>query len=285
MYKVLILILALSSTGALAQTKRIVTYIDDVQEERKSTRWTLTEWLRIKERMKLMDLWLAMFSKPQQKFAPELSFSYFRGVGDSKFDLGTATNFDNDKSRTQGPSRFEEGRMQFWFTNAVTAATGVRTLDIDLGVEGRFHNRFMVDDEALADPLMGNWRPGTEKITQAGLNLRIFGANSQDSSLVGKIGKFDRDSGLIGAGKVSGNYWGGEISLYLLSILGAEANYYNYMDGKHKLGDSVDYFGFIEIYNVRVGYGQSHQNWEWKNDFSKLKTHESDRFVMARLYF
>ena len=270
---------------ALAQTTRVITYIDQVQEERKSTRWTLTEWLRIKERMKMMDLWLAMFSTPQHKFAPELSFSYAKGVGDSQFDLGTNMNFDNDKLRTQGPSKSEDARLQFWFTNLISGTTGLRTLDIDLGIEGRIHNRFMVDPTLLSDPGLGNWKPGTEKVQQAGLNLRIFGSNSQDSTLVGKIGKFDRSTGFTLAADQSGPYWGGELSLYFLSMIGAEANYYQYMDGKSKVGDSVDYLGFLEIYNVRVGYGVSHQNWEWKNDTSKLKSLENNRMLMVRLYF
>lgn len=270
---------------ALAQTTRVITYIDQVQEERKSTRWTLTEWLRIKERMKLMDLWLAMFSTPQQKFAPELSLSFAKGIGDSRFDLGTTAGFDSDKLRTQGPSQSEDARLQFWFTNLISGTTGLRTLDIDLGMEGRIHNRFMVDSTLLSDPLQGRWKPGSEKVQQAGLNLRIFGSNSQDSTLVGKIGKFDRSTGFTLASNQSGQYWGGEIGLYFLSILGAEANYYQYMDGRSKVGDSVDYLGFLEIYNVRVGYGVSHQNWEWKSETSKLKSLENNRFLMLRLYF
>ena len=273
------------ATPALAQTRRIVTYIEDVQEERKSTRWTLTEWLRIKERMKLMDVWLAMFSKPQEKFAPELSFTYFKGVGDTRFDLGSKAGFEDDRLRTQGLSTFEEGRLQFWLTNLVNSTTGLRTLDIDLGFEGRFHNRFMVDDELVKDPLQGTWNPGTEKLQQAGVNLRIFGKNSQDSTLVGKAGKFDRDSGFLGKDQQSGQYWGGEVGLYFLSFLGAEANYYQYLDGKARVGESVDYLGFLEVYNVRVGYGQSHQSWNWTSDVNRMKSKDSDRFVMARLYF
>jgi len=278
-------LLAAIPKPALAQTTRVITYIDQVQEERKSTRWTLTEWLRIKERMKLMDLWLAMFSTPQQKFAPELSFSYAKGSGDSRFDLGTKATFDSDKLRTQGLSKSEDMRLQFWFTNLISGTTGLRTLDIDLGIEGRMHNRYMIDPSLLSDPLQCSWKPGTEKVQQAGLNLRLFGSNSQDSTLVGKIGKFDRNTGFTLASNQSGQYWGGEIGLYFLSILGAEANYYQYIDGKSKLGDSVDYLGFLEIYNVRVGYGESHQNWEWKNDASQLRSLENNRFLMVRLYF
>ncbi|RYZ77258.1 MAG: hypothetical protein EOP04_31220, partial [Proteobacteria bacterium] len=127
--------LLFSQPLAHAQTKRIITYIDDVQEERKSTRWTLTEWLRIKERMKMMDVWLAMFSKPQEKFAPEISFGYAKGVGEAELSpslaLGTPESHDLKTMQT------EEARFQFWFTNLVSGTTGLRTLNIDIGLEGK----------------------------------------------------------------------------------------------------------------------------------------------------
>jgi len=73
-YLLSILLMSNWAPSLQAQGKRVVTYIEDVQEERKSTRWTLTEWLRIKERMKMMDVWLWMFPYPKKgKFPPELS--------------------------------------------------------------------------------------------------------------------------------------------------------------------------------------------------------------------
>ena len=73
-------ILAVSLGAAIAfagvTTTTVTTYVVSTQEERNSTRWTLTEWLRIKERTRLMDVWLAMFSNPKQNiFAPELNVS------------------------------------------------------------------------------------------------------------------------------------------------------------------------------------------------------------------
>ncbi|MBC7660935.1 MAG: hypothetical protein H7249_14660 [Chitinophagaceae bacterium] len=281
----LLLFLSLSAAPAWSQTRRIVTYIDDVQEERKTTRWTLTEWLRIKERMKMMDVWLAMFSKPQEKFAPELSFSYAKSVGTNSYELGTLAGFETDKKRTMAPDHAEDGRLQFWFTNLVSGTTGLRTLAIDLGIEGRIHNRFVEGLPLVSDPAAAAYKVGSEKVQQGGLNLRLFGANTQDSSLVVKFGKYDHDTGFVMNARQSGQYFGGEMSLYFLSILGAEANYYQYMDGKVRAGDSVDYLGFLEIYNIRVGYGESLQNWQWKDSVNLYKTHENDRFLMLRLYF
>lgn len=270
--------------GATAQTKRIVTYIEDVQEERRSTRWTLTEWLRIKERMKLMDVWLAMFSKPEQKFAPELSLSYSRGVGESEFRFGVLNS--NEGSQTRKTSKGEDIRAQFWFTNLISGTTGLRTLDIDLGIEGRVGNRFVAEnDREIAAPQNETFTAETSKLQQYGLNLRIFGASSQDSSLVVKAGKFEKEAGLTTFEKSSGQYWGGEMSLYVLSFLGAEGNYYQYLDPKEKIGTRVDAMGFLEIYNVRVGYGQAREEWDLTSPAFKLKTKEETRYVTIRLYF
>ena len=51
----------------------VTTYVTKVQEKRRSTRWTLTEWLRIKERMRMMDVWLAMFSSPKKEIRHAMS--------------------------------------------------------------------------------------------------------------------------------------------------------------------------------------------------------------------
>ena len=61
----LLTVLALVPTAGLADTQ-VTTYVIKTQDERDQTRWTLTEWLRIKERMKMMDVWLAMFSDPRR---------------------------------------------------------------------------------------------------------------------------------------------------------------------------------------------------------------------------
>lgn len=275
--------LLLTASTIQAQTKRIVTYIEDVQEERKSTRWTLTEWLRIKERMKMMDVWLAMFSKPQEKFAPEISLSYARGVGESEFQFQLLNPADSLESRKT--NKTEDIRAQFWFTNLISGTTGLRTLAIDIGLEGGVRNRFLTDNEPMAAPSGETFSAKTDKVQQYGLNLRLFGSSSQDSMLVLKGGKFEKDAGFSRFDKITGTYWGAEMALYLLSFLGAEGNYYQYLDGKDKRGTRVDAMGFLELYNVRVGYGQARQEWDLDSDSLKLKQKEIERYLSIRLYF
>lgn len=277
----------LLSGFAFGQGKRIVTYIEDVQEERKSTRWTLTEWLRIKERMKMMDVWLAMFSDPKKdRFAPELGLSYGRTGGVSTYNLGSSLDFNNDKRTTERDNHGEEARVQFWFTNLISGTTGLRTLAIDLGLEGRVVNRFP-DTQTNLDGASG-FLTDTDKLQQAGVNLRLFGANEQDSGLVAKFGQFQKFTGFEETAfkDISGTYFGGEMQLYFLSWLGVEGNYYGYTSrtGAKSKGSSLDYFGFLEISAVRLGYGVYDHEWSTDDLLTKLKTQDDGKYFLLRLY-
>jgi hypothetical protein len=291
---VLSLLLMTTWTPSLqAQGKRVVTYIEDVQEERKSTRWTLTEWLRIKERMKLMDVWLAMFSDPKKsKFAPELSLEYGQSQGLSLFTYGDAAEFnDSTWSRREADHKKEQGRLQFWFTNLVSSTTGLRTLDIDLGLEAAFVNRFMVEQQTLEHTALPALTTATDKLQRGGVTLRIFGANEQDSFLVGKIGKFNRSSGFVDSpfASTSGTYYGGEMALYLLKFLGAEGQYLAFKpqlseEAKAK-ASHLDYGAFLEIYNVRFIYGVYDHVWSQEQEGQRLDSRERGRMLTVRLYF
>ena len=109
---------ATASLPAQAETV-VTTYVVKTQEERKSTRWTLTEWLRIKERMKMMDVWLAMFSDPQKdrEFRPELNLVYQQ-------NRGTMTLGDGEGESSSGPMEGYSIKAQFWLTNLISSTTG-----------------------------------------------------------------------------------------------------------------------------------------------------------------
>jgi hypothetical protein len=287
--RILLLLLAILGVGIpqkslIAQSRRIVTYIEDVQEERRSTRWTLTEWLRIKERMKLMDVWLAMFSKPEKRFAPELSLGYARSVGESEYRL---ISLDGPQTKAQEQRRTgEEMRAQFWFTNLISGTTGLRTLNVDLGIEGIIKNRFSKEIDGIIDPTGALWHADTERLQTAGVNLRLFGTSSQDSSLVIKGGKFEKSSGFKAFDKTSGSYFGAEMSLYLMSFLGVEGQYYQFLDSsKDQVGERFQVMAFLELYSLRVSYGQERSSWQDETPALRLESKAVERFLSLRLYF
>ena len=238
---------------ALKSRADVVTYVVKVQEERASTRFTLTEWLKIKERMRMMDLWMALFAEPKKPtFAPELLLSY-SGVNASLRDDSLASPLDATGKVVRG---------QFWFTNLVSATTGLRTLNIDLGLEGAYAD-LSPDKTAntASTGLTQSKGASTQKFVHTLADFRIFGKNIQDSSLVLKAGKYETDLSFDNKTKQQGLAAGGEMTLYFLNFLGGSVSHMAYGDAKRLSGSDVhgyqaDYVLFTELTSLRVGYGK-----------------------------
>lgn len=274
------------SSSVLAQTK-VTTYVVKTQEERENTRWTLTEWLHIKERMKMMDVWLAMFSNPQKdQFSPELNLSY----GARR---GALTQSVNSQSADTEATQF---KGQLWLTNLISSTFGMRTLNIDLGGEG-----FLLRSEGSAGSGSAsagvNYSGHSPKMQYGTANFRIFGKNIQDSSLVLKYGQYRRDGhhGFLTAmgtpSSFTGVVAGAEMSLYVFKWLGLEGNYLSFGDGK-KLGSDAsregtyyDYMAYIEISLIRFMGGYYSEEWKTKAAGVAYNTHEKGMLAGLKLQF
>ena len=289
------------STLANAQTV-VTTYIVKKQEERKSTRFTLTEWLRIKERMKMMDLWLAMFSEPKKEtFSPELMFLYGQQGGNEAL-----------KGVLQAPVQSVDldditytatyGRLQLWLTNIISGTFGVRTLNIDIGYEG-YLNQHTMEYPSLeiaaneVTPASRTFSESEEKgfsRYNAGA-LRIFGKNIQDSSLVLKFGDYQIQHPAMNflnkgsAGVMKGTASGGELQLYLSRWLGFEGNYMKWSEassGNFKAeGSQIDYGVYIEISLFRLMGGFFQESWTYKNDPQEITSERSGMYTGLKLNF
>src|SRR4051812_2514013 len=66
--------LALLAPATQARADEIYTFVVKKQEEKAKTRWSLADWLDTRDKMKLMDLWLAIHSPSPYEFF--LSGSY-----------------------------------------------------------------------------------------------------------------------------------------------------------------------------------------------------------------
>jgi len=253
----------LFSTQVRAAETVVTTYVTKVQEERESTRFTLTEWLRIKERMKLMDVWLAMFSDPQKdKFRPELNLIYL-------VTKGAATTSDENTMTESGTLDGNVARGQLWLTNIFTGSTGIKMVNIDFGLDAGLRQTESFAPDTPTSTLVSR-RIATEQYAAA---FRLFGKSIQDSSIVAKAGKYSTSNGAISlfgqstAAKATGNYFGGELQLYLFRWLGLEGSYSSY--GKANLknsddsisGSYADYFAYIEISLLRVMGGAYSESW------------------------
>lgn len=66
---------AQSQFTAFAHADEVYTFVIKKQEQKKKTRWSLQEWLDMKERNHWMDLWLAMNSPSPYEFFLDASFT------------------------------------------------------------------------------------------------------------------------------------------------------------------------------------------------------------------
>jgi hypothetical protein len=268
-----LILLLISHENATAQTKTVTTYVTNVQEDRDASRFTLTEWLRIKERMRWMDLWLAMFSEPakkHRKFKPELNLEY-SAISGAIGDKGTK---GEDLQGLTGQNL----AMQVWLTNLVSSTTGMRTINIDLGFEAQVFsmNLNAQQGNASTDDLAASFEPSTGSLASSSLrsewsaNLRLFGDHIQDSSLVGKYGRYTAEDSLYLEGQVDdrhqGEFYGGDLQLYLFSWLGLEGGGQIYKGHTNeqrtsKKGHFYNYGAFIEISLLRLLVSQYQESW------------------------
>ena len=250
---------------------QVTTYVIKTQEDRQQTRWSITEWLRIKERMKMMDVWLAMFSDPKKdRFQPELMLN----ASATRSTLSYAASNGQTAVGSLSGGAF---KGQLWLTNLISSIIGIRTLNVDLGVSA-YHRRSsnFAPESSVAAGASSATPPGARNLELEAYSgaMRIFGRNIQDSSLVLKYGRYSlRNSitdGISGAGSdtVTGPVMGAELQLYVLHSLGAEANYVQYgkateTGGFSKVnGSYYDYQGFIEISLLRLVGGPYVEQWD-----------------------
>lgn len=207
---------------ALAADKTVVHhYYYGTQKERKSTRFTILEWLKIKKRIKEMDVWLAMYSSPSKaKFRPELKLCYGLNRTDHMVDAsGTAVTVGH-----QHINRRLKG--QLFLTNLITSTLRAKLLNIDIGYELTMDHSQPVKGTAKFFPRT-TLAPGfaTDALydyeaQRQAVNMRLLGSHIQDSSLMVKYGTIAekvRPAGGSEAQSIQGTYWEVESMLYLTS--------------------------------------------------------------------
>lgn len=285
--------------GAAETVTQVTTYVVKTQEERQNTRFTLTEWLRIKERMKMMDVWLAMFSDPQKdKFQPELLVSGFMTSG--KVNYAAA---DGQSEVGEITGRTYMG--QLWLTNIVSSTIGIRSLNIDFGIEGfsRQATKFSSTTFTNADGSIGVTPTGNRslELTAYGADLRLFGRNIQDSALVLKGGRYTATNTIIDpvnlaalSTKLTGTMVGVDLQLYLLRVLGAEGGYMTFGPSGMREGPEgsgitrgvyYHYEGFVEVSILRLMAGTYVESWDLVRKGQVVKSDEKGLIAGVKLQF
>lgn len=256
----------IQTSGAYSQETTVTTYIIKRQQERENTRFTLTEWLRIKERMKLMDLWLAMFSNPQKKFTPELGIYGGKEQGNISWQAsGLHPNLP--RSISQQKITAKSAKAQIWLTNLISGTFGVKTLNVDFGGEyALIHSQATLADYIEQDEQIIGSHLLSLVDRYKSVNLRIFGLNLQDSSLLLKMGEYQSQWPFLrllsqdGKDTIRTPFYGAELQLYLFRWLGLEGQYLQYEKRKPTLtlsGTKMEYGAYIEISLLRLMFGIS----------------------------
>lgn len=196
-------------------------YYHGTQKQRQSTRFTILEWLKIKKRIKEMDVWLAMYSSPQKaKFRPELKLSYTLNRTAQTVDTAGAVA----PVAHQQMNRRLKG--QLFLTNLITSTLRAKLLNIDVGFEMTKDDSQPVAGTAKFFP-RSSLAPGfsTEALygysaTRQAVNVRLLGSHIQDSSLMIKYGTISEGATPVGAGdeqRRTGSYYELESMIYLTS--------------------------------------------------------------------
>ena len=277
-------------------TTKVTTYVVQTQEEREQTKWTLTQWLRIIERMKLMDVWLAMFSDPNKdRFRPEFNLSILgsKSALQRKVD-GVLTD--------DGTGQGQTIKGQLWLTNLVSSQFGIRTLNLDLGLEagrrdsGSLTAKSSTNSSGLSSTLSANRADSAAaKTNWYSVNLRLFGKHIQDSSLVIKYGVMQTTNSLYlpntpstidmitnpAISKAAGTFKGAELQMYLIRSVGLEGTVHQYQANTVAYADHTleGAYGegllFIEVGILRLQAGIYEERWNasWTN--VKTSTKES----------
>ncbi len=288
------------AASAAETVTQVTTYVIKTQEDRQSTRFTLTEWLRIKERMKLMDVWLAMFSDPNKdKFSPELLLSGFSTQGKLNY---SSSNGESESGSVSGRSYMG----QLWLTNIVSSTLGVHSLNIDFGVEGfgrqttSFNSTSFTSTGAVAGASSSIGRQLS--LTSYSADLRLFGRNIQDSSLVFKAGRYQTTNTIIDPvnlaatnSTLSGRMLGANLQLYLIKALGAEGGYMGLGPSGSSQGAAdasgitrgayYHYEGFVEVSILRLLVGSYVETWDLTRQGQSVRSAEKGYVAGIKLQF
>ncbi len=264
----------------------VTTYVVETQKKRRSTRFTLTEWLRIKERMKLMDVWLAMFGPQaeEDKFKPELQVKTERRVGSFLFD-----------SQERGIESTVV-RSNLWLNNLVSSTTGVRLLNIDFGIEvGQEDFKLGSALESQSQSMLVGESDSFGFRSQSFLGLRVFGKSIQDSSLVLKYGMFQdsRQLHLLGDNSFqttfmqAGGVMGADLDLYFNHWLGVEGHYLSYQaEDKDLLLTTQQSLGlFIEVSLIRFSIGRYQESSRLTHENVIVGSEQAGQTIGVSLFF
>ncbi len=187
----------------------------------------------------------------------------------------------------------QTARLQFLLNGLITEGSQRRLINIDVGSEG-FYDTVTGFKESAASGQMAF----ENAFYGGGLILRPFGRSSQDTGLMFKGGYLSgKEKGFWFNDSVerslSSMYYGGEAKLYLLSFLGARAEYISSVDassaelgGKWRM-QKTTYGGFVEVLLLAIEAHIYTTEWRFSSDSTGVETKDTSSGVgfSASMFF
>lgn len=203
----------------------IVNIFANRPEQRKQSRWTLSDWMKTKERISMMDMWLAHHGG--KTMLPELALSGFYTFSKQKLidANGNTSTIDN--------VNYYFANMDFYFLPLKLADFGI-----------------YLNAKAIANA----WSGINDSVYNAGTLFRIFGTNIQNSSIVIKFG-YNYSEIKIDQFGMSKNFFAGfnvgaDMQLYIIDFLGLRTGI-NYLPKNNSKNDNRISLSNIS-YNVKL---------------------------------
>jgi hypothetical protein len=259
----------------------VIIILADTQQQKKESRWTISDWFSQKEEMRKMDEWLKLNTNPDNSdFRLELGLTYKNLMLDEKFIfLSDQIEFKNNDIEN---SYFELGG-KIYLNDLVSATLGIPTLNIDIGLSG-FYSKTRV-----------------KKYAYGGL-LRFFGNDLQHTML--DVGFYLNHEDIlippeinpIGASELKGEIknwlFRATLQIYLLDFFGLEGSYNHFTKANSTSSPKIemessgyDYSLFLELWALRLSGGFTHESKKYNINENSI-THEIDgMYFTAELYF
>ncbi len=212
----LALILILTSVPAHAYFQ--MDLLKGKKTNKESTQWTLVDWMAQKNKMALLDQWLA-FNRSANWF--ELNLGTERG----RLKLKNTDNSSVTTTINQDSERYQ--------------------MDLYLSIFNLYGEYEKTSDEVKEGENYGG-----------ALGLRLFGTSSQTTSLVARYG-YQKRRDLTAQEEWETQYGEGHLQLYLIKAFGLQGQYRHYFPKKSNLGTEMSGYRataglFMEIVIFRI---------------------------------
>ncbi|MBN22913.1 MAG: hypothetical protein CL678_16630 [Bdellovibrionaceae bacterium] len=134
----------------------VFTFIVDKQEEKKQSRWSLADWLDQRDRMRMMDLWLALHSPSPYEFyiGGEYRLYQLEGTGNQPGSRFIAAAY---ASIFGLEFQYQNEDLKRWLLAFKLRIFGYHAQGTNITLEGGVRTSLLANDPSFRNPFAGIW--------------------------------------------------------------------------------------------------------------------------------